>query len=445
MTLLATPPSFAADAARGSLDAVVEVVAQVRGVLDELPGGDLTPAYGAVDGAALDDLVGEVAAAASRLDELRLRLAVLAEETGRPAQVGATGADAWLARLTGSTRAVAAGGIWLARLLAESYPAVRDAFAAGELDEVRSRIIVAVAETIPEGVTTAQRDEAVAALVERAVRERLAPPALRRAARRMCVVFSRRVADEHQADQLRAQESAASSDTWMWLVDLGNGTFEGRFVIPELQGRLLQTVLEHLSASRRLSRSRAGAAVADPSVPNWNSQETRGHAFAELLEHLPTDGLAQHGRVGATVMVHLDYQHLLDGLGAAGLDAGGEISASQARRLACGAGIIPAVFGSMSLPLDLGRETRLHTKAQRAALSARHATCAVEGCERPFAWTKIHHLRPWSEGGPTDLDNAIPVCGWHHRRIHDAHYDHTVQPTGEIRLRRRRQLAQPAA
>ena len=66
MTLLATPPSFAADAARGSLDAVVEVVAQVRGVLDELPGGDLTPAYGAVDGAALDDLVGEVAAAVSQ-------------------------------------------------------------------------------------------------------------------------------------------------------------------------------------------------------------------------------------------------------------------------------------------------------------------------------------------------------------------------------------------
>ena len=51
-----------------------------------------------------------------------------------------------------------------------------------------------------------------------------------------------------------------------------------------------------------------------------------GQAFLELCEHLPTDGLAQHGRVGATVVVHLDHQRLLDGLGAARLDSGAEIT-----------------------------------------------------------------------------------------------------------------------
>ncbi|HEX7738439.1 MAG TPA: DUF222 domain-containing protein [Marmoricola sp.] len=425
-------------AAREPLDAVVDVVTQVREVMAGLPGGDLTPAYGLVDGEALDGLVGEVAAAASQLDELKLRLARLAEASDRPGDVGAAGADAWLARLTGTTRACAAGGIWLARKLDQRYPAVREAFAAGALDEKRARIIVRAAETMPEAVTDAQRADAVESLVARAVRDRLNPTVLRRAARRMCDVVSRECADQHQAELLHADEVAADAETYLWLVDRGNGTFEGRFVVPELQGRILKTVLEHLSSPRRVSRNRAGESVVDATVPRWNYDEILGRAFTELLEHLPTDGLAQHGRVGATVMVHIDLEHLRDGLAAAGLDAGGEISAGQARRIACGAGIIPAVLGTAPVPLDLGRETRLHTKAQRAALSAVHTTCAAEGCERPFAWCEIHHHEPWSAGGTTDIDNAIPLCGWHHHRIHDPHYRHSVMASGEIRLRRRR-------
>ena len=72
------------------------------------------------------------------------------------------------------------------------------------------------------------------------------------------------------------------------------------------------------------------------------------------------------------------------------------------------------------MPLDLGRERRLHTKAQRIALSGIHDTCAAEGCERPFAWTEIHHPESWARGGRTDLDNALPLCGWHRRRAHES-------------------------
>jgi hypothetical protein len=162
-----------------------------------------------------------------------------------------------------------------------------------------------------------------------------------------------------------------------------------------------------------------------------------GQAFLELCEHLPTNGLAQHGRVGVTIAVHLDHQHLLDGLAAAHLDTGSDLSAGEAGRLACGAGIIPAVYGGASVPLDLGRESRLFTKAQRIALSALHDTCAAEGCRRPFAWTEIHHPGPWSRGGRTDLRNALPLCGWHHRHAHDRRYDLRRLPTGEVRFRRR--------
>ncbi len=138
------------------------------------------------------------------------------------------------------------------------------------------------------------------------------------------------------------------------------------------------------------------------------------------------------------MLVHLDLAHLLDGLGAARLDAGDRISAGEARRLACGAGIVPVVLGGASAPLDLGVTRRLHSAAQRRALSVLHETCAAEGCERPFAWCDVHHRQPWSQGGPTDLANGVPLCGFHHRRAHDGRFRVDGLASGEIKFRRLR-------
>ncbi len=56
-------------------------------------------------------------------------------------------------RLTADPREVAAGGIWLARRLQETYPATREAFAAGLLRIEQVRVIVKAAERAPAGVT----------------------------------------------------------------------------------------------------------------------------------------------------------------------------------------------------------------------------------------------------------------------------------------------------
>ncbi len=179
--------------------------------------------------------------------------------------------------------------------------------------------------------------------------------------------------------------------------------------------------------------------MVDPTLPgsgpglNWT--ERMGLAFTELLEHLPTEG---HAANGTTLLLTLDLDALRDGLGAARLETGDHLSAAQARRLACNAGLIPAVLGTDSAPLDLGREARLHTKAQRQALSLTHDSCGVAGCERPFAWCEIHHPHPWSRGGRTDLANALPLCFFHHQRAHDNHLDLRKTPTGDWRFHRRR-------
>mgnify|MGYP002652978004 CR=1 FL=1 len=101
----------------------------------------------------------------------------------------------------------------------------------------------------------------------------------------------------------------------------------------------------------------------------------------------------------------------------------------EARRVACGAGIIPAVLGGDSQPIDLGRQNRFFTTTQRAALALTYDTCAAHGCDIPFAWTETHHLHAWRDGGRTDLTNAVPLCGHHHRAL-DRGYTHTIRREG---------------
>ena len=166
-----------------------------------------------------------------------------------------------------------------------------------------------------------------------------------------------------------------------------------------------------------------------------NVYELRGQAFCELLEHLPTEG---HAANGVTMLMTMELQRLLDGLGSARLDTGVTISAGEARRLSCNAGLVPVVLDGASRPLDLGRTKRLATDAQRKALATVHDTCGIDGCERPFSWCELHHLLPWLLGGRTDLADLIPLCGHHHRRAHDDRFDLRRQTDGGWRFHRRR-------
>ena len=68
--------------------------------------------------------------------------------------------------------------------------------------------------------------------------------------------------------------------------------------------------------------------------------------------------------------------------------------------------------------LNLGRSTRLANRAQRRALNAVYATCAIPGCCVRYSRTKLHHVHWWRYGGLTNLDNLLPVCEVHHQNIH---------------------------
>jgi hypothetical protein len=119
------------------------------------------------------------------------------------------------------------------------------------------------------------------------------------------------------------------------------------------------------------------------------------------------------------------------------LDDGTRISASEARRLACEAGVIPLVLGGDSQPLDVGRRRRPHTEHQRIVLAQRDGGCKAETCDRPPAWSECHHVRPWSAGGVTSVGNGEMFCSFHRHLMHDRCYDKSRLPSGRVRFRLR--------
>ncbi|MPY84856.1 MAG: DUF222 domain-containing protein, partial [Actinophytocola sp.] len=151
--------------------------------------------------------------------------------------------------------------------------------------------------------------------------------------------------------------------------------------------------------------------------------QRQGDAFAELLDHthraadLPTEAGEK-----TALLVTMSLGDLR-GRGEPPLLNGDiPITAEQARLLACDARVIPAVLGTSGEVLDLGRETRLATTAQRRALGLRDRGCVFPGCTRPSNWCQAHHIADWIHGGPSDLDNMVLLCQAHHRLVHSSEW-----------------------
>lgn len=97
----------------------------------------------------------------------------------------------------------------------------------------------------------------------------------------------------------------------------------------------------------------------------------------------------------------------------------GDIDPSVIRRLACEANILPAVFNGEGRVLDVGAPQRLFTPEQRKILYARDLGCTAPGCQTPADGCEAHHVKEWSQGGPTTIDNGALVCHYHHKLIHE--------------------------
>lgn len=432
------------------------------------------------DVATLREHVTQVERLKRRVEAVQLRLTAKAAQARAHETDGRLDSGSWLAGATDSDRRLAAGQAALAEALGDQQQAPGDApvvgdgtmagaaggltatgaaIDAGTISAAHAQVIMRALDDLPDGVTEEQRQACEQELLLLCTNR--SPGQLRRAARRVLEAIEpvAEVVDQHEDDLVVDEEERARDKAAFWVKDNQDGTVTGHFTVPWVSGMMLKKVIDAMTAPRRHSAEescndragagnvvragaregrsadagngrRAGAGEGSTSKDRYlDWQHRRGLAFADLLTRIPTDHL--HTKVSATMLITTRLSDLLGDLEAAGAkvastDVHDALSAGTARRLACGAGLLPAVLDGDSVPLDLGRQRRLFTDNQRMALAGRYSECAAQGCDRPFAWTETHHLKPWEAGGRTDLDNAVPLCGTHHHMIDSSLWSYVV-------------------
>ena len=390
--------------------------------------------------AELRELTVKLSQLASAVGGVEATVLAQAERSDVAAAAGATSTATWLAQATHLTRAAAHGRVRLAKAL-DGRPATASALGEGRLLVEQARVIldaVQAVEDIPTDIAETRgldvatlADAAEARLLEEAVHHDA--KALKVLGRRILDVVAPEVAEEHERRLLEAEERRARERTRFTMSEDGHGLVHGRFAIPALQAAMLRKALLALAAPKH----QAGTGGYVPGRP---SPQRMGAAFCEYIERYPDDRLPHAGGTSATVVVTIGLDQLRDALGAGGagvLDDHGRISATETRRLACEAGIIPTVLGGAGQVLDVGRRRRFHTEPQRHALAIRDGGCTADGCDWPPGLCHAHHDIAWSRGGDTSVANGRLLCPRHHTMAHDPGYTTTRLGTGKLRFTRR--------
>ncbi|MGF1663089.1 MAG: DUF222 domain-containing protein [Kineosporiaceae bacterium] len=220
----------------------------------------------------------------------------------------------------------------------------------------------------------------------------------------------------------RSVDPAAEQRRFLDLHGDATGMVIGRFQLTPVEGAALRAAIAEYSAPVP-----AEDGTRDPRTP----RQRRADSLAAIVEKAM--GVA-HPRRGERprIVVHATAEQLtgVPGAGAATTEHGEGLPAWALARLACDAVLQRVVIDPSLGPLDVGREHRLVTLAQRRALAARDGGCVI--CGAPADWCDAHHVVPWSEGGASDLANYALLCPGHHTAVHAGTWGLTHDPEGRL-------------
>ena len=224
-------------------------------------------------------------------------------------------------------------------------------------------------------------------------------------------------------DELRSEQMMVMRE-----VD-GMFVFNGKLT-PESGAPVKVAIEAIVSAGMRATQDAQRDGTADPDIPRRSVVHMQADALVRLCEHALGCSEKDLPLQGATVVVRIDHDDLVNETGYAKIDGvTAPVSVATARRMAAGGQIISCVLGGDSLVLDWGRTKRLFTPTQRLVLVERDGGCAM--CGAPPGHTKVHHIRWWArDAGPTDLNNGVLLCESCHHRIHDNGWEIRIDGIG---------------
>jgi hypothetical protein len=185
----------------------------------------------------------------------------------------------------------------------------------------------------------------------------------------------------------------------------GTVIFNGE--LPLEVGELLEKALDRA----RDDRISQGAEYAEES---WSARQADG-LLAIVKAFLAEDSGASAKSPDYQVTVHVDESALTHGKGRAGLPL------ESVKRIACDSDKIVVLESGNGEPMSVGRKTRVVPTHIKRALESRDKGCRFPGCKHT-RFVDAHHIRHWSAGGETSLDNLVLLCTRHHRLVHEGGY-----------------------
>jgi len=254
---------------------------------------------------------------------------------------------------------------------------------------------------------------------------------------------ARRMRDRLDEAGISTREQKAWDDRYLriWTLETGQVRINGLF--PPEQGEYLRSVADSLTGPRR-----GGVHFVDPERAAWakavqddprSVDQLTADGFIELIKaggtvnphrmlggrtpavrilttRQPTQPAADLPPEPADILVPLP-----DGTGHGYIEGNpAPVSRETIDRLICDSGTRDITFDPAGQPLDVGREERLFTMAQRIALAARDGGCMWGDCAKPPSQTEAHHIDHWKrDDGRTDIRLGILLCNPHHRLLHN--------------------------
>ena len=221
-------------------------------------------------------------------------------------------------------------------------------------------------------------------------------------------------ADEEAADaELQAQceqrrASLRPGDDGLWELTARFDYLTGRRVNQQLHAMIASLRQERGDASRSYPQRAADA----------------------LSELITGDG--NHLPPRTNLLVMADYDAVAGQVCNPRLDDGTPLSAELLADLAANAKVLPAIFDAKWANLALGT-ARNASDAQKLVLAARDGGCI--SCGAHSEETHAHHIRFWSDDGPTEIPNLASLCPRCHNLIHDHNWQVQVQSDGHPKLR----------
>ena len=308
-----------------------------------------------------------------------------------------------LAQTAGLSRSDAAGQVKTVEQL-QSMPEVRDALQDGKISLTNARTLARASER-----TSAAQVAQDADLLDKAAS--LPPERFSQEASRWIV---RREADggegQYRRQRARRRLNVTNGDDGMvhlrGELDPVTGTKLRKRLLMEAE-RLRRCDLNNPGADKRTLSQRLADALDTLTATGTGSGTKRApSADVAIVQHLSPDGDKAFAEVAG----------------------GGAIPQSVLEEHFCTATIVGIVYSSKGVPLWRGPALPRPTKAQMDALVARYGGCP--GCGEHQAVCQAHHIRPRSQGGPTDIDNLMLLCWGCHDKVH--HHGWQVVPEGDL-------------